>query len=79
MTDAPNGGMAEQLLDTNSPVLPEEPTQPTQPQRPENYRTIESIWPPHECGKSESAAAISACACGAAMGMLVLYGLCNLE
>jgi len=59
----------EQLIESNEPRLDEI--------APPNHRTIESIWPKHECGKSESAAAISACACGAAVGMLVVFGLCN--
>ena len=85
MSSRPGDGMAEQLLDTNTPELPAEPLEapcahPEPPgARPENHRTIEEIWPAHTCGKSETAAAISACACGAAVGMLVLYGLCNLE
>ena len=63
------------LLESNAPELPEPEPAPA----PVAARSVESIWPPHTCGKSESAAAISACACGAAMGMLVLYGLCNFE
>ena len=76
--------MHQELLDSNNAELgPENQNERneqasqelTQPQQ--HVRSIESIWPKHECGKSESAAAISACACGAAIGMLTVFGLCN--
>ena len=69
----------QQLLDLNEPELPHASRERLQePQESlENHRTIESIWPPHTCGKSESAVAISCCSFGVAIGMLILYGLCN--
>ena len=69
----------EHLLELNVPELP--PANEQQQTRNEadtrNVVSVDSIWPKHTCGKSETAVGISACSCGAAVGMLVLYGLCN--
>ena len=64
----------EQLLASNVPELPP-PEARAEPEQ--TIRSVESIWPRHTCGKSETAVAISCCSFGTALGMLVLYGLCN--
>ena len=71
-------GTTEQLLASNTPELPTDELAAAPP-TPANLRTIESLWPKHTCGKSETAVGISMCSYGAAVGMMVLYGLCNFK
>ena len=72
---------AEHLLELNVPELPpaneEQQTRNETDASTSNVVSLDSIWPKHTCGKSETAVGISACSCGAAVGMFVLYGLCN--
>lgn len=70
---APN---TELLIESNTAQLDPTPVEPAEPE-PSNARSLEDIWPKHECGKSEWAVGVSACACGTAMGMLLVFALCN--
>ena len=72
------GGPTEQLLESNAPELPPEDPAAVSPPPP-NVRSMESLWPKHTCGKSETAIGISMCSFGTAAGMLLLYGLCNFK
>ena len=63
----------ETLLESNVPRLDPEPRNDP----PQQTRTLQEIWPKHECGKSEWAVGVSACACGTAIGMLLVFALCN--
>lgn len=60
------------LIESNTPELG-----PNETPLPRRGRSLDSIWPKHTCGASEWAVGVSACACGAAMGMLVVFALCN--
>lgn len=62
----------EALIETNTPELPPDEEPP-----PRHARSLDSIWPKHTCGASEWAVGVSACACGAAMGIFVVFALCN--
>ena len=62
----------EALIESNTPELDPDVVEP-----PSLARSLDSIWPKHRCEASEWAVGVSACACGAAMGMLVVFALCN--